>query len=196
MRRIQAIIFCFILASPALLAVEEQGAEPSAGGGLLQQLGIEPKVLLIQIVGFVLLYLLLKRFLFGPIGNLLRQREEEIQSTFRQIEADQAAAERARTELEQRLTRIETEARERMQAVLREAQALREEILSEAHKQAETIVENGRQEIEREKQKALVELREEMANLTILAAGKILGEALDRDRHRRLIEEFIQKVGS
>ncbi len=196
MRRIQAIIFCFILASSALWAIEEQGAEGSAGGGLLQQLGIEPKALLIQIAGFVLLYLLLKRFLFGPIGNLLRQREEEIQSTFQQIEADRAAAERARAELEQRLTQIETEARERMQAVLREAQALREEILSEAHKQAETIVENGRREIEREKQKALVELREEMANLAVLAAGKILGETLDRERHRRLVEEFIQKVGS
>lgn len=161
---------------------------------ILHALNIEPKAILVQIAGFLVLLWLLKRFLFGPVSNLLAARQSEIQSAYDKLEEDRRAMEASRAELERRLAGIEAEARERLQAALREAQQMRDEIVAKARADAERIVENGRQEVRRETEKALVSLREQVADLAVQAAGKIIGEVLDAQRHRRLVAEFIASI--
>jgi len=161
---------------------------------ILHALNIEPKAILVQIAGFLVLLWLLKRFLFGPVSNMLAARQSEIQSAYDKLEEDRRAMEASRAELERRLAGIEAEARERLQAALKEAQQMRDEIVAKARADAERIVENGRQEVRRESEKALVALREQVADLAVQGAGKILGEVLDAERHRRLVAEFIASV--
>jgi F-type H+-transporting ATPase subunit b len=93
------------------------------------------------------------------------------------------------------LAAIEAEGRERIQNAVKEAQALRDNIVADARKQAETIVEQGRTESERERQKAFLEMRQQLVTLTVAAAGKVIGETLDAQRHGKLVDDFIGNVG-
>lgn len=154
------------------------------------------QVLLSQIIAFTILVVVLKKFLFQPIQGILAARQEEVRNTLEQAAADRRAMEQSRREYEQRLTTIEAEARERIQGALKEAQALKDEVIASAHADAERIVRRGEEEIRREKEKALVELREEVADMAVMAAGKILGSAIDDRQHRALIQDFVGKVGT
>lgn len=158
-------------------------------------LNIDPRVLLIQIFGFVLLMLILKKFFFGPVGQMLASRREEIADTYQEAEQARATMENLRRDYEKRLTEVETEAHERIQAAVKEAQNVRDEILNDARAKADDILQRGEMELDRERKKAIVELREEVANLVISASSSILEKSLDDAAHRKLVEDFISSVG-
>jgi F-type H+-transporting ATPase subunit b len=154
------------------------------------------QVLVSQIIAFAILVWVLGKFLFRPIQGILAARQDEVRGTLEQVAADRRAMEQSRRDYEQRLATIEGEARDRIQAALKEAQALKEEVIASAQSESEKIIRRGEEEIRREKQKALVELREEVADMAVMAAGKILGSAIDERQHRALIQDFVGKVGT
>lgn len=162
---------------------------------LLKALGVDTSLLLINFIGFLVLLAFLNRFVFRPLFGILDQRQGEIKATYDQLDADRASMERTRREYEERLAGIENEARERIQAAIKEAQILRDGIVADAQKQAETIVQRGRNESERERQKAFLEMRQEIVELAISAAGKLVGDSLDGPRQTKLVDEFIAGVG-
>jgi F-type H+-transporting ATPase subunit b len=149
-----------------------------------------------QILAFLALIWVLKKFLFGPINGVLENRQHEVQSTLDRIAADRQAMEQARAEYEQRIVAVEAEAREKIQAALKEAQGMKDEIVATARAEADRVVSRGRDEINREKVKALAELRVEVADLAIAAAGKVLGQVMDDRAHRDLIKDFVNQVGT
>jgi F-type H+-transporting ATPase subunit b len=157
-------------------------------------LNIDPKVVLIQIFGFVLLMLIFKKFFFGPIGQVLEDRKNTIAEGYAAADRAKAEMENLRKEYVDRLTAIEAEGAEKIQTAVKEAQAVRDEIVGEARAKAEAVVERGTQELERERQKAIAELREEVANLAIGASSKLLERSLDDKAHRKLIDDFISSV--
>jgi F-type H+-transporting ATPase subunit b len=163
---------------------------------LIHQLGIEWPLLITQIIGFLILMWLLNQFAFKRVFGILDQRRAEIQATYDQMDQDRLRMEQARREYEQRLQNIEAEARERIQASVREAQALSDRIREDAQTQAEAILERGRNESERERQKAFLEMRQQLVAIAISAAGKVVGESLDDARHTRLVDDFISNVGA
>jgi F-type H+-transporting ATPase subunit b len=159
-------------------------------------LDISPMALGLQIVGFVLLVLVMKRFLFSPIAGVLEARQNDVQSTLDQIHQDRQAMEASRREYEARLASIEAEARDRIQAAIKAAQEMKDEIVGNARSEADRLVSHAREEIVREKQQALVELRTQVADLAVNAAGKILHRSVDDRAHRELISDFISQVGA
>lgn len=162
----------------------------------LHSLGIDKSGLAVQFIGFAILFLLARKYAFPPIFRIIDQRQADIKSTYDQLDADRARMEQTRLEYEKRLEGIEAEARERIQAAVKEAQALRDNLVGDAQKQAETILERGRSESERERQKAFLEMRQQMVSLAVMAAGKVVGESLDESRHAKLVNDFIASVGS
>jgi len=163
---------------------------------IFEQLGIDPKLILVNIIGFVILLAILKKFLYGPVTQMLETRREEIAASYTAAEAEKAKMEELRADYERRLADIESEARQRMQETVKEAQGLREHLLDEARANADKILSRAEAEIGREREKVLEELRREVVDLTIGAATRLVGESLDEPGHRRLIEEFIQSVGA
>ena len=159
-------------------------------------LNLSIPALLTQAISFIILIWVLGKYLFRPVQEVLAARQEEVRSTLEQVEADRRAMETSRREYETRLGAIEAEAREKIQAAIKEAQGMKEEIIASAHGDAEKVIRRGQEEIQREKQQALVELRTEVADLAVQAAGKILGSAIDDRQHRALISDFVNKVGA
>lgn len=179
-----------ILHAPNLMAADPHGG----GGGVLEQLGVTPEIILIQAVGFLVLLWLMIRYFWKPIQQMLEARRQDINATYDKIEADRRAMEQLRAEYEQRLAQIEAEARERIQQAVGEAQQLREQILQDARRQAQEILARAQEQARLEGEKLLTELQTYVADMTLALAERVLGESLDDERHRRLIREFIQTV--
>ena len=163
---------------------------------LFHELGIDPGVIASQIIGFVLLWMLLARFLFRPVMGLLKSRETEIKATYDLANADRASAEELKTEFETRLAGIEAESRSRIQAAIKEAQAAKDDMLAEARARVEDTLRRGEEELAREKEKILTEIREQTVEISLAAASKIIGESLDGARQRKLVNDFIDSLGS
>lgn len=163
---------------------------------VFKDLGLDGRTILVNAAGFIILVLLLKRFLFAPVGRILKQREEKVAGTLAKVEAERLAMEKSRAEYEERIARIEQEARDRIQEAIREAGQIRNQLLEEARRQSQEIVERGKVEIEREKRKAIVALRDEVVDLAVGAAEKLLRERLDEAAQRRLVSQFIEEMES
>jgi F-type H+-transporting ATPase subunit b len=200
-RTLNSLLTLALLSGPALARAAEAahgegGEHAEGGGGILGTLGIEPKAIVVQICGFVLLLWILKKFLFGPLQSAMHARRTEIQGTYTHLEEQQQAMLRRQADLEARLAEIEAERRNRIHEAAAEGQALKDQIVSEAQQQASQIVEQGRQMIRMEQEKAIATLRGEMADLAVRAAGRLIDENLNDERHRRLVSDFISRVGS
>ena len=159
-------------------------------------LEISWQAVVLQVFAFLVLIWAMRKYLFAPISGVLEARQNEVQSTLDQVYRDRQAMEASRQEYETRLATIESEARDRIQAAIKEAQGMKEEIISSAHQDAERLVTQARDEVVREKQRAMVELRTQVADLAVSAAGKILGRSVDDRAHRELVSDFITQVGA
>ncbi len=159
-------------------------------------LAVNIPLIVTQIIGFLGLIWFLNRFVFKPIFAILDQRQKEIQDVYDGLDRDRAAMEDTRRQYEQRLAGIEAEARDKINAAVQEAQELRAGLIADAQKQADSIVERGRTESERERQKAFLEMRQQVVSLAVAAAGKVVGESLNDARHTRLVDDFIASVNT
>jgi ATP synthase, F0 subunit b len=164
--------------------------------GILQDINFNVNAFLVNILGFVILLFLLRQFLFAPVTGLLEQRQKDISNTYEQLENDQKQMAALRAEYEQRLSSIEAEGRERINTMIREAQASRDQLLHEAQNRSKEIVARAEEEVAREREQALITIRQQVVDLALGAATKVIGDGLDEQRHRRLIDEFISADGT
>ena len=162
---------------------------------LLHTLSIDPRVIASQIIGFILLWMLLARFLFKPVQNLLSSREQDIKSAYDTAENARAKAEEFEAEYEKRLAGIETEARSRIQTAVKEAEEAKSRIITEARARSEDILRRGQEDLAREREKTLAEIRGEVVDIAISAAGKVIGESMDEPKQRKLVNDFIDGIG-
>jgi len=163
---------------------------------LLHALHIEPRIMAAQVTGFILLWILLAKYLFKPVMALLKAREAELKAAYDKAAEERGQAERIRAEVEARLAEIQAEDRARIQAAVAEAQSVKDEMIAEARARAEETLRRGEEDLARERQKILAEMRAQTVDISLAVAGKIIGESLDEDRHRRLVNDFIDKLGS
>lgn len=157
-------------------------------------LNINPNVLLLQAVSFLLVLWVFWKFLFGPIRDLLDSRKNEVESEFSGAEKQRKEADELKTQYQERLANVEEEVRTKIAAAVKDGQSMRDEILSDTHAKADGILEKANAEIAREKESAMAELKTTVANLSITAAGKIISEDLNDAKHHELIAQFINDL--
>lgn len=163
---------------------------------ILEQLGIDPTIIVVNIIGFLLLVLLLRKLLYGPITGIIEERANDIRSTYEAAETEKSTMEQLRADYETRLAGIEAEAREKIQAAIKEAQGMKSEIITEAREKADEVIKRGEGELSREREKLVVELRHQVADLVVGASSKLLDRELDDTAHRKLIDDYISNVGA
>lgn len=147
-------------------------------------------------VSFLIFMWLLKAKAWGPITAALEEREKRIEDSIQS--ADRALAEAKQIQADNMKARREAD--QQAQTILREARESADKIrTAEIDKTKQSILqmqETAKQEIDREKQKALLDLRAQVAELAIGAAEKILADNLDADRQRKLVDSFINDLRS
>ena len=157
---------------------------------------IDYRQVLTQIVGFVIMVFLLRRFAWGPVLGLLEARRQKIAGEFEEAERRKAEAAELKTRYEVELRGIEAQARQRLQEAMAEGQKLAAEIKSQAQSEATQRMQQASDEIAREREKAKEILKEQMIALSVRAAEKILRQKLDEATQRQLVSEFIDEVGA
>jgi F-type H+-transporting ATPase subunit b len=157
----------------------------------LNSLGINVTAVLWHAVNFLILLFVLQRFLYRPIIRILDERSTRIRDSLAQAEA--IRAETARLEEESRS--ILEEGRREGQQILAQANRNAEQIMAEARRQAqaegERLIERARTELARERDQAFQELRHQVADLAVAAAGRVVRRSLDDPAHRELVREFL-----
>ena len=109
---------CVFTLAAIPFAFAAEGGSGGGGGGLLGAIGIDPQTIILQVIGFLVVLLVLWKFVFGRIGGLLEDRQQEIASRMEKLEADQIELDRLNSETRQRLSEIESEGQAKIQAAI------------------------------------------------------------------------------
>ncbi len=157
-------------------------------------LGLDLGTLLAQIVNFFLLLALLTVVLYRPVGKMLRERSERIAKGLADAAAAEKRAAQAEADYQQRLEEARREAQALLAQAREAAEKERQAILARAQAEAEQLRARTGEEIERERREALVSLQGQVADLAIEAAGRVLGQAVDKPAHRRLVSDFLSHL--
>lgn len=146
-------------------------------------------------VNFALLLVVLRVFLYKPVFQMLEERKAEINDNL----DDAAKAKEDALALKAQYDASLKEANKEAQSIIAEASQLGEktrgEMIAKAKEDADRVTERAKAEINREKNQALKDLREEVANLAMDAAAKVVRHEVTPQDHRVMIEEFLAKVG-
>lgn len=155
---------------------------------------IDVQLFIAQTVNFILLIGLLYKVLYKPVRKFLDQRTAEIEGQIKSAEENQAAAEALRLELEEQTKDSRKQARQFLDEATKRAEQIQAEMLQEAKKEAAAIVRRGKEVTELEREKAWSELKEEVGELSLLLASKVINESLDQAQHQNLIDKTMNQL--
>lgn len=159
---------------------------------LLKSLNIDPLVLLLNGVLFLVLLAILNAIFWKPMMKHLDARKSEISGAYKAVDDTRREMENLRTEYQGRLAHIEAEARGRIQSTVRDAQHQRETMIAEARERAEEIMRQGAESVEQEKQETLAGMRTTLDDVAMRALAKAL-QAEPDPAQKRLVDEYIAK---
>jgi len=157
---------------------------------------IDPKQVITQILGFLILVWVLRQFAWGPLLGMLEARRQRIAGEFQEADRLKTEAQELRVRYEQELRGIEAQARHRIQEAMAEGQKVAGEIRAQAQSEATARVQRAEDEIAREREKAKEILKEQIISLALRSAEKVLRQKLDDSSQRKLAAEFIDEVGA
>jgi len=161
--------------------------------GGLADLGVNLPTLVAQIVNVVILLGLLYLVAYKPVMRMLDERSRRVKESMEQTDAIKEQAARAEEEVKKQLEAASREGQERIAQAIQIGEDVKQKAQQEARQEAETLISRGRTEIQRERDEAIDELRKEVADLTILAAGKVIERSLDKKAHRELIDKVLEE---
>ena len=151
---------------------------------------------IVSALNFLVFFAILWTFALKPVSKMLADRKERIEQGLK--DAEQARQDRANAESERvaALTEARREANEILARAQKVAQETRDSDIAATRAELERMRERATAEIEAEKQRAIGELRGEVADLALAAASRVVGELLDGERQRRLVQEFLASAGT
>jgi F-type H+-transporting ATPase subunit b len=154
-------------------------------------IAIEPGITLATIGVLLILFPVIKIFFVNPLEAALHERNSNLEETFGEAEALRTEMQSLRTSYEARLAETEASARETINAQLREAQSIKTTLMAEASEKAQAMVSNAQTEVAAERTRLLSELRLHVTDLALSAAERVVGENMDTERNRRIVDDFI-----
>lgn len=148
-----------------------------------------------QIVNTFVLFLILKHFLFEPVTNFMEKRKNEIADEIKKAENKHKEAINLKEKYNDKLKQVDSEGKKIIKEARKDAKEQASEIISKAREEEKQIRLDNQKEIEREKIKAIDSLKDEISNLSIMTASKVIEKDLDKSDHQELIDQFIDEVG-
>ena len=156
---------------------------------------LNPLDILYHIINIVVLYILLRLILYKPIRKFMTARSDRIQKQMEDAAAMEKAALDAKTEFELRLTDADETVRQMIKEGEIRAAAKADEIISEAKKQAENILSEAHEKAQAEATKVIEGVQDQIADVAVDIAGRILRREVSLEDNRAAVEEFFELVG-
>ena len=151
--------------------------------------------ILVSLSNLVILFLILKKFLYKPVKNVLKTRQESIDKRYEKADGYLGDAQKTKNELEEKLSKAEDRANEIINEATEVAQRRKEKIIDEAHNEADIIVRQAKSEAELEKKKSESEIKEQIIDVSLVLSQKLIEREIKEEDHRELIDSFITQIG-
>ncbi|WP_245690129.1 F0F1 ATP synthase subunit B [Sediminibacillus albus] len=151
--------------------------------------------MLTQLFFFIVLLILLRKFAWGPLMNVMKQREDHIASEIETAEKNRADAERSSREAAEELKQTRQEAQTIIENAKKAGQKQEQQIIEAAREAAERIKVSAREDIEQEKEKAIKALQDQVATLSVRIASKVIEKEISAQDQEQLINEYIKEAG-
>ncbi len=147
-----------------------------------------------QALSFFILFFILRLLVWKRFLKVLDDRKERIASEFKKIEDSKAAAAILKSDYESRLNNIDRIAQARLEEAVSEGKRIAEEIRKNANTEAAHIIEKTGEAIKEELSRAREEFRDEIVDIAIAAAGKVIEQTLTESEDKKIVEDFLDRV--
>ena len=158
-------------------------------------LGVNPWTALFILLNTLTIFFVAKKFLFGPVMQMIEDRQKEIDNIYEQADTAKAEAQALETEYKQKLS-VASETSERIvkEAVAR-GQSREEEIIRQANAEVSAMLEKASADIAMEKKKAINDAKDEISDIAMAIAEKVVGRELNAADQEKLVDSFINELG-
>jgi F-type H+-transporting ATPase subunit b len=153
---------------------------------------VQPGLIFWTLVTFVIVFFVLRWKAWGPILQLVQEREKQIANAVESAKRERAEAEKLLADQKTVIAEARRQAAEDTRRIQAEMEKFREELMAKSRKEAEELKLSARREIEEQKMKAIAEVRAMAVDLSIEVAGKLINERMDDSKHRALADQFVQ----
>lgn len=151
--------------------------------------------ILISLVNLLLLFLILKKFLFKPVTKVMNERQNQVTAIYADAEKDRQAAADMKQEYETRMAAAREEADGLVRNAVQTAQRKSDTIIADANSQAAHLKQKAEMEIELEKKQMLSDVKTEISDLAVSIAARIMEREVSQQDHADFVEQFIENVG-
>lgn len=172
-----------MLLQPLVLAAESQDI-----------LTINIWQILISLCNLLLIFLILKKFLFGPVQKVFAERQKVLDDTVEETNAANARAHQQEARYAEKLSKADEESQRRIQSASEIAKSESDRILAAARADADAMMKSAREQIQLDQKKADAELRREMTDLSTAIAEKVIEREVRPEDHDRMIRDFIEEL--
>jgi len=153
------------------------------------------KILVTNVIAFLILVWVLAKYAWGPMMSVLDQRRDKIKSEYDAAATKLGEAEQLRQDYDSKLAEIKALERERLQEAVKRGEEIAGRLEQDARDKAGDFMTRAEAELDREVGAARLELREQVVTMALAAAEKVVKEKLDEAKHREIVEDFIQHRG-
>lgn len=157
---------------------------------ILGKIGFDWQVALANLFNFLIIFFILKKFAFKPIGKLIKERQEKINEGILNAEKNEKLLSNTKKEYEDIILDARTEAHKLVQDARKEAIVKKDQLLEQARGEVASMIENGKKSLEIEKIKILDDARKEIVNLVIQVSEKVLGNKVDEAYSSKITKEL------
>lgn len=151
--------------------------------------------ILISLANLLIIFLLIKKFLFKPVEKILDKRKSEVDEVYAEADKIKSEAEESRNIYKAKLDNAEAEAKQLIRDAVDKGNSLSENILSDAHEQAEAIMEKAKKDIELERKRTVNELKDSISDISFDIAEKLIEREITKKDQDELIDKFIKEMG-
>ena len=151
--------------------------------------------ILISLCNLLIIFLIMKKFLFGPVQAMMKTRREQVDKIYSDADESRTSANQMKQEYEQKMASARQEADTLIKTATQTAQRKSDQIVAEANSQASHVKQKAEEEIAQQKKQMLQDIRSEISGLAVDIASKVVEREINQKDYDGFVDEFIQNVG-
>jgi F-type H+-transporting ATPase subunit b len=162
---------------------------------VLKALNFEFGTFILQSINLLIVIGFLYYFLYKPVGKVIADREAKVANTLLEADKSREEATKLLTKYEEQIKEAKSHAQEIIATANKVGDEMKDKLVLEARQEADKQLVRAKTEIEVEKSKALSEIKGELADIIVTAAGKVIGKEISSKEHEQMLQSFVREAG-
>ena len=159
---------------------------------LLSKLGIFWRLLIAQLINFIALFLILKKFLYRPVLNILKKRQQKIEQSVKDAEEIKKRLAQAEEDYNRIITKANKQSLEIVEKAHEQAAKKEEKMISKAKNEIALIIDDEKAKLQTEKVKTVQEIKKEIADLVVASTEKVLEQKMNKHEEGAIIRKIVE----